>query len=84
MGQEIVVEAVAPPEPRVHCPRVSAGERARPPDDVGGPYGYADCLAAIGDASSGSHEEILDCVGCVLAPEWFDFDGIDDFFDHGG
>ena len=83
-AHDVVVEAVAPPEPRVHYPRVIAGERACPPEDVGGPYGYADFLAAIGDPSSGSHEEMLDWVGGEFDPEWFDIDGINDFFEFAG
>jgi hypothetical protein len=81
---DIAVEAVAPPEPRVGYPRVIAGERACPPEDVGGPSGYADFLAAISDPSNGSHEEMLDWVGGEFDPEWFDIDGINDFFEFGG
>jgi hypothetical protein len=33
--------------PRHSVPRCSAGRRARPPQDCGGPYGYADMLKAL-------------------------------------
>ena len=43
----VVVEHIRPPEPRIRYPRVLAGARACPPEDVGGPDGYVDFLEAI-------------------------------------
>jgi hypothetical protein len=80
-AHDVVLEAVTRPEPRVRYPRVIAGERACPPEDVGGPGGYADFLAAIADPSNESHKEMLDWVGGEFDPEWFDIDGINDFFE---
>ena len=39
------------------------GERACPPEDVGGPWGYADYLVAIADPDHEYHEEFLEWTG---------------------
>ena len=80
---DVSVEAIGPREPRTRYPRVIAGGRACPPEDVGGPFGYADFLAAIGDPTSDAHEELLEWVGGEFDPEWVDVDGINDFFEFG-
>jgi hypothetical protein len=41
---QLLLEAIMLPEPRVQYPRCLAGERSAPPEDVGGPSGYADYL----------------------------------------
>jgi hypothetical protein len=42
---DIVVEKILPPEPAVTYPRCLTGRRACPPEDCGGPWGYARLLA---------------------------------------
>ena len=49
----------------------SEGERACPPEDCGGPWGYADYLAAIADPQHERHEELLEWRG-PFDPEAFD------------
>ncbi len=44
---EIAVEHQGPPEKGVKYPRCLAGERACPPEDCGGPWGYVELLAAV-------------------------------------
>lgn len=68
----IVVEDIRAPEPRIRCPRVLAGARACPPEDVGGPSGYADFLEAIGDPKHDEHDHMLGWVGGAFDPEAFD------------
>ena len=46
---EILVERVAPADPDERYPVCVAGERAGPPEDVGGAGGYADLLAVLAD-----------------------------------
>jgi hypothetical protein len=46
---EIVVEAVQPPEAGQHYPVCIAGERAGPPEDIGGVWGYANFVEAMAD-----------------------------------
>jgi hypothetical protein len=55
----------------------------RPPDDVGGPDGYAELLAAIADPGQEDHDRMLEWVGGEFDPERFDpeevsFDDPDD------
>ena len=49
-----------------------AGRRACPPEDVGGPWGYADFLDAISDPEHDRHEELVEWSGGSFDPEAFD------------
>jgi len=49
-----------------------AGEHACPPEDVGGPPGYADFLAAIADPGHPEHENLLAWCGGGFDPARFD------------
>ncbi len=53
-------------------PMCVEGERACPPEDVGGVWGYADFLAAIGDKKHERHRELLEWIGGRFDPEEFD------------
>jgi hypothetical protein len=53
-------------------PLCVAGENAGPPDDVGGPHGYHEFLAAIADGRHEQHEENLRWIGGVFDPKGFD------------
>ena len=53
-------------------PRCVAGKMACPPEDVGGPWGYQDFLAAINDPDHDQHEELLEWVGGSFDAELFD------------
>ena len=48
------------------------GERACPPEDVGGPWGYSEFLAAIADPHHEEHESHLEWVGGSFDPARFD------------
>ena len=48
------------------------GERTCPPEDVGGPSGYMDCLEALRDSSHPDHREMVECRGPSFNPDWFD------------
>lgn len=65
-------EAVAPAEPGVRYPRLVSAERACPPEDVGGPWGYADYLEALADPAHERHEEVLEWRGEGFDPEAVD------------
>lgn len=49
-----------------------AGERACPPEDCGGPWGYADMLAALADPKHEEHNTYAEWVGDDFDPEQFD------------
>jgi len=48
------------------------GRGACPPEDVGGPYGYAAFLEAIGNPDHEEHDSYLDWVGVPFDPAAFD------------
>lgn len=54
----IRVERVLDPAPRVTYPRLLAAAGRCPPEDVGGPWGYAEMLEAIGDPAHESRAEL--------------------------
>ncbi|MDP9365782.1 MAG: plasmid pRiA4b ORF-3 family protein [Chloroflexota bacterium] len=68
----LVVEAVRPPEPGVPSPVCVAGKRACPPEDCGGPWGYGELLAAIGNPLHPEHGARLAWLGGPFDPEAFD------------
>lgn len=46
----IVIETTHPADPTIHYPRCIEGARACPPEDCGGPPGYAELIEALADA----------------------------------
>lgn len=64
---DVVVEAIEPRQSGVTYPVCLAGRRACPPDDCGGPWGYGNLLAALGDPAHEEHEELTE-----WAPPGFD------------
>lgn len=56
----------------VAYPRCIAGERACPPEDVGGPPGFFEFVSAIVDSSHDEHDQMLDWVGGEYDPAAFD------------
>lgn len=53
-------------------PLCTAGENACPPDDVGGPHGYARFLAALADPEVEDHATMVGWIGGVFDPRGFD------------
>jgi Plasmid pRiA4b ORF-3-like protein len=62
------VEAVAEAAPGVRYPRFLDGEGRCPPEDVGGPWGYADFLEAVADPGHERHDELLQWCGGTFDP----------------
>lgn len=53
-----------------------AGDRNCPPEDCGGPHGFAELLKALEDPVLPEHDDILEWVGNDFAPESFSADAI--------
>ncbi len=68
----ISVQAVRPALPGEDFPRCTGGERACPPEDVGGTPGYQEFLVAISDPSDEEHDHYLEWAGGGFDPEHFD------------
>lgn len=54
--------------------RLLGGENACPPEDCGGPWGYAELCAALSDPTHPEHEEMLEWVGDEFDPKAFDME----------
>lgn len=69
---EVLLEGCPGAEQGRKYPICLEGARACPPEDVGGVWGYADFLEAIGNKKHERHRELLDWVGGRFDPEEFD------------
>jgi hypothetical protein len=70
----LLVEKILEPEPGQQYPVCVKGERACPPEDVGGVWGYGDFLEAIGDPDHPEHEDYLEWIGGGFDPEEFNLE----------
>lgn len=69
----VVVEKVLPPTAVTVVPACTDGRRACPPEDCGGPWGYRELLAILGDRSHAEHHERWEWLGRRdFDPEAFD------------
>jgi hypothetical protein len=69
---EIVVEAVHEGGTADAAPSCTAGARACPPEDCGGPHRYADLLHALAHPRSRRNRELREWIGGVFDAERFD------------
>ncbi|MGO8677019.1 MAG: plasmid pRiA4b ORF-3 family protein [Limisphaerales bacterium] len=60
---DVHFEGSPAPQPGVAYPQCLEGERACPPEDVGGTGGYTEYLEAMADPSHERHQEMLDWNG---------------------
>ena len=75
---DVVLESVEEARPGLRYPRVIAGKRACPPEDVGGYGGYAEFVKAVTDPTHDEHESMLAWAGGHFDPEGFDIIGAND------
>jgi Plasmid pRiA4b ORF-3-like protein len=68
---EIVVEDLLDADPDTRYPVLVAAKGACPPEDCGGPWGYADLKEILADPSHEQHQEMLDWLG-LENPSEFD------------
>jgi Plasmid pRiA4b ORF-3-like protein len=60
---EIVVEELLDTDPEIHYPALVAAKGACPPEDCGGPWGYAELKEILADPTHEQHQEMLDWLG---------------------
>jgi hypothetical protein len=64
---DVVVEVIEPLKPKTKYPVVLDGANACPPEDVGGPFGYASLLSVLSNPKDSSYKRMRE-----WAPEGFD------------
>ncbi|WP_426510837.1 plasmid pRiA4b ORF-3 family protein [Dactylosporangium sp. McL0621] len=69
---DVAVEDVVRADLGIRYPMCTGGERACPPDDVGGPGGYHDFLAAYADPNHADHEAMRTWLDREFDPADFD------------
>lgn len=75
----IVLEKIVPRAEETEYPICLEGERACPPEDCGGAWGYVDMLETISDPADEEYEDMIEWLGDDFEPEYFD--PIDVYFD---
>ncbi len=68
---DVLFEGCLRAEKGARYPRCLEGERACPPEDVGGPYGYEEYVEAMADPEHEEHESFIEWSG-PFDPEAFD------------
>ena len=71
----IVLEDSFEADPSEPLPVCIGGERACPPEDVGGIPGYIDFLRSLKDPNDGQHQENLNWIGGYFDPAAFNLHG---------
>lgn len=71
-NHQILLQEIVPREKGARYPRCVGGERACPPEDCGGIWGYEALLEVINDPAHEEHEEMLEWLGGQFDPERFD------------
>ena len=69
---EVLFEGQPPADPKAKYPQCVEGERACPPEDCGGIWGYDELLKAIRNPKHPDHKNMLEWLGGRFNPEKFD------------
>ncbi|MGP8242627.1 MAG: plasmid pRiA4b ORF-3 family protein [Solirubrobacteraceae bacterium] len=67
---EITVEKLLDPDPDAHYPALVGAKGACPPEDCGGPWGYANLRKILADPSQDEHQDMLEWLGLDNATEF--------------
>jgi hypothetical protein len=67
---DLVLEKRLDTNPEAQIPACLAGNGACPPEDCGGPWGYADLKEALADPGHADHADMLDWLGLDSAEEF--------------
>lgn len=73
----IAIEGTMPAAEGARYPACIAGKRAGPPEDCGGPWGYAELLEILEDPDHPEHEERLEWLGGGYDPDDFSVEAAD-------
>jgi hypothetical protein len=68
---EVIFEGCGPVAPRTKYPLCVEGHRAAPPEDCGGPWGFADILRLLANPDAERGDELMEWLG-PFDPEAFD------------
>lgn len=71
---QVRLEAVFPPEPGMHYPRISAGKRKCPPEDCGGAGNYDYMLVILQDPAHEQFQNVRDQLGPHFNAQEFSVD----------
>ena len=71
-NHDVLLEGIFLKEPKVKYPICLAGDRACPPEDCGGVYGYKDLLKIIRNPSNAEYESMMEWLGGKYNPDVFD------------
>lgn len=74
---QVLIERTQPAPDAGRYPACVAGRRNCPPEDCGGPWGYAELLAAIADPAHPEHADQRAWLGEDFDPDEFDVDAAD-------
>ena len=69
---DVELTAIGAPDPHISYPVCIDGARNCPPEDCGGPLGYENLLAAVGDPPDPEFRELRDWIGGAYDAEAFD------------
>ena|SRR5262245_10234314 len=72
----IKIERLTDPEPGALYPRLIEISGRCPPEDVGGPFGYADLLEAINDPKHERHAELMEWIADDFDPNLVDAEAL--------
>ncbi|MCA1680573.1 MAG: plasmid pRiA4b ORF-3 family protein [Actinobacteria bacterium] len=67
---EILIEDLLDADPNTHYPTLVAAKGACPPEDCGGPWGYANLRAILAEPSHNEHQQMLEWLGLNDANEF--------------
>jgi hypothetical protein len=71
-NHQVLLKEIVPRDRDARYPICVGGERACPPEDCGGVWGYQAMLEAISDVTHEQHQEMLQWLGGDFDPERFD------------
>ena len=71
-SHKVILEKILPFDSSFLLPRCAKGVRSCPPEDCGGPWGYANLLETLSDPTHEEHDELSEWVGDDFSPENFD------------